>query len=184
MARVAGWNNGDKSVHLITALKGTARAFCRSCSAAQRADYMQVVSAMKRFTLMKLTVLQTQMFHSRRQGPDESVDDFAHRLHTKAYLTATSACAEVHIVGHMVLVNQIVSGLHSELQAKVVCVEGTMDEMVTKADFEETKQKELASKTSLPFQKKPAPYKGPSVSSLNKQQPQTLTPATTPSVSE
>jgi hypothetical protein len=72
------------------------------------------------------------MFHSRRQGTTESVDDFAQelrKLHSKAYSTAMNG-NQAEKVGQIVLVNQFVSGLRSELQAKVVGVEGSMDEIV------------------------------------------------------
>lgn len=42
--------------------------------------------------------MQTQLFHSRRQGPKESVDDFAQelrRLHSKAYEAKAKELAEV-----------------------------------------------------------------------------------------
>jgi hypothetical protein len=131
--------------------RGNAKSFYRSCTAAQRTSYTQLVSALKkRFTPVKLTALQTQMFHSRRQGANESVDDFAQelrKLYATAYLTTTSSNPEAEKVGQIVLVNQFVSGLRSELQAKVVGVEGGMDEMVARARFEETKFRELSTPT-------------------------------------
>jgi hypothetical protein len=51
-------------------------------------------------------------------------------------LTTTSSNPEAEKVGQIVLVNQFVSGLRSELQAKVVGVEGGMDEMVARSRFE------------------------------------------------
>lgn len=99
---------------------------------------------------MKLTALQTQMFQSRKQGATKSVDDFAQelwKLHSKAYATATSRNPEAEEVGQIVLVNQFVAGLRAELQAKVVGVEGSMDEIVAKAQFEEAKFKELSGRT-------------------------------------
>ena len=65
VARIAGWNQDVKLVHLATALRGTAKSFYRSCSQAQRSDYTQLVDALKKhFTPVKLTALQTQLFHS------------------------------------------------------------------------------------------------------------------------
>ena len=49
---------------------------------------------------------------------------------------------EAEKVGQIVLINQFVSGLRSELQAKVVGTEGGMDEMVARARFEETELRE------------------------------------------
>ena len=62
---------------------------------------------------MKLTALQTQMFHSRKQGASETVDDFAQelrKLHARAYSTTTHGNPEAEKVGQMVLVNQFSSG--------------------------------------------------------------------------
>ena len=72
---------------------------------------------------MKLTAIQTQLFHTRGQGPNESVDDFTQelrQLHSRAYSTAIGASAEAEQMGQIVLVNQFVSGLHAELQAKLM----------------------------------------------------------------
>ena len=137
VAKIAGWDQNFKLVHLTAALRGNAKSFYRSCTAAQKTSYAQLVSTLKkRFTPVKLTALQTQMFHSRRQGANESVDDFAQelrKLYARAYSTTTSSNPEAEKVGQIVLVNQFVSGLRSELQAKVVGVEGGMDEMVARA---------------------------------------------------
>ena len=51
------------------------------------------------------------------------------------------------------LVSQSVSGLRSELQANVVDVEGSMDELVTKAWFEEAKLRGLSGKGAGSSQK-------------------------------
>ena len=148
VANIAGWDWNFKLVHLTMALRGNAKSFYRSCTPVQKSSYPQLVDALKkRFTPMKLTAFQTQMFHSRRQGATESVDDFVQELrwlHSKAYSAAISGSPEAEKVGQIVLVNQFVSGLRPELQAKVVGVEGSMDELVTKARFEEAKIKELS----------------------------------------
>ena len=84
----------------------------------------------KRFTPVQLTAIQTQLFYSRRQGPKESVDDFAQelqKLHARAYATATYANPEAEKVGQMVFAIQFISGLWPELQAKLVGMEGTME---------------------------------------------------------
>ena len=76
------------------------------------------------------------MFHSRRQGANDSVEDFAQelrKLYARAHSTTTCSNPEAEKVGQIVLVNQFVS--RSELQAKVVGVEGDMEEMVTRARF-------------------------------------------------
>ena len=158
VATIARWDLNFKLVHLTAALRGNAKSFYRSCALAQKHSYPQLVNALKkRFTPVKLTALQTRMFHSRKQGAAESVDDFAQelrKLHSKAYSTAVSGNSEAEKVGQIVLVNQFVSGLRSELQAKVVGVEGSMDEIVTKARFEEAKLKELSGWSNGPQQRR------------------------------
>ena len=69
---------------------------------------------------------------------------------------------EAEKVGQIVLVNQFVSGLRSELQAKVLGVEGSMDELVAKARFEEAKSKELSGRSPGLQPKKTYPSKGQS----------------------
>ena len=162
-----------------------AKSFYRSCTPAQKTDYDQLVCALKkRFTPVKLTALQTQMFHSRKQGAAESVDDYAQelrKLHSKAYSTAMGGNSEAEKVGQIVLLNQFVSGLRPEIQTKVVGVEGSVDEIVTKARFEEAKLKEVSGR----YQQKPYPNKNRFGGPLNRNPstpatPQRVTP-TTPS---
>ena len=185
VARVARWDRNFKTVHLTAALRGNAKSFYRSCTPIQKADYDQLVCALKkRFTPVKLTALQTQMFHSRKQGAAESVDDYAQelrKLHSKAYSTAMGGNSEAEKVGQIVLLNQFVSGLRPEIQTKVVGVEGSVDEIVTKARFEEAKLKEVSGR----YQQKPYPNKSRVGGPLNRNPstpaaPQRVTP-TTPS---
>ena len=76
-----------KLVHLMAALRGNARSFYRSCMPTQKGSYPQLVGDLKkRFIPVKLTALQTQMYHSRKQGAIETVDDFAQELREKSTL--------------------------------------------------------------------------------------------------
>lgn len=184
MAGLARWNDHFKLVHLMSALRGAARAFYHSCTPVQRSNYHILVAELKkRFTPVQLTAIQTQLFHSHRQGPKESVDEFAQelrRLHSKAYSTATFANPEAE-VGQMVLANQFISGLRSELQAKAVGMEGTLDALVLKAHFEEAKAKELAEvKTSTP--RRLVSTGGPMLPGSIHRQTETPTPVTTSAV--
>ena len=164
VSNIAKWDPSFRLVHLSAALRGNARSFYRSCTPVQKSSYPLLVGALKkRFTPVKLTALQTQMFHSRKQGPTESVDDFAQelrKLHSKAYSATTGGNAEAEKVGQIVLVNQFLSGLRSELQSKVVGVEGSMEEIVAKARFEEAKRKELSSRNAGLQLKKNFPPRG------------------------
>ena len=82
----------------------------------------------KRFTPVGL---MTQLFHDCRQGPQETVDDFAQdlrRLYSQAYAG--------------LLASKFVAGLRLNLQAKIA---GDMDQLMPKACFEEAKSKKLIS---------------------------------------
>ena len=179
VASIARWDPSFMLVHLAAALRGNAKSFYRSYTPTQKSSYPQLVSALKkRFTSVKLTALQTQMFHSRKQGTAESVDDFAQelrKLHSKAYSATVGGNSEAEKVGQIVLVNQFVSGLRSELQAKVVGVEGGIKEIVTKARFEEAKLKELSSHNGGQQQKRTFP---PRVGHTNRPSQVTTPPVT------
>ena len=91
---------------------------------------------------------RVQLFHDRRQGPQETVDDFAQdlwRLYSQAYAGFTRGTPEAEKVGQTVLASQFVAGLHPSLQAKIVGMDGDMDQLVLKVCFEEAKSKELSS---------------------------------------
>ena len=189
VALLAGWKDYFKLVHLVSTLRGTARSFYRSCTPAQRGNYHLLVAELKkRFTPVQLTAVQTQLFHNRKQGQKETVDDFAQdlrKLHSRAYSTAMYANSEAEKVGQMVLANQFISGLRPELQAKIVGMEGTMDALVLRARFEEAKAKELAAVRTHPARKpttaEPTSNKPPSEPSTYVPPVPATTPTTTTS---
>ena len=147
VSRLVRWNDNYKLVYLIRSLRGTAKSFYRSCTATQRSDYGLLIAELtKRFTPVRLPAVQSQMFHDRRQGQKETVDEYAQelrKLYTKAYAAVTRGTAEAEEVGKQVIASQFVTGLRPELQFKVVGLEGSMDQLVMKARFEEAKNKEL-----------------------------------------
>ena len=158
-SRLARWDDHYKLVYLTTSLRGTAKSFYRSCTPMQRSDYGLLIAELrKRFTPVRLPAVQTQKFHERGQGPKETVDEFAQelrKLYSKAYATVTHGTPEAEEVGQRVLASQFVTGLRAELQSKVVGLEGSMDQLVMKARFEEAKYKELtAAKTTTTPPKK------------------------------
>ena len=57
----------------------------------------------------------------------------------------TRGTLEAEKVGQTILASQFVAGLCPSLQAKIVGMEGDMDQLVLKARFEEAKSKELSS---------------------------------------
>ena len=64
-------------------------------------------------------------------------------------------------MGQSVLANQFFGGLHSDLKAKVVGVEGSLEQLLLKARFEEAKKRELKG-LSTPNQKSgPTPQRRP-----------------------
>ena len=92
----------------------------------------------KRFTPARLTTVQSTMFHQRRQGPDESVDEYAQELRKlfyKAYPPTYHGTPEAELLDRSVLSNQFVADLEPGLQKKLTGVE----ELVCKARFEEAK---------------------------------------------
>ena len=103
MAQLARWDDHYKFVYLTTALRGTAKAFYRSCSPKQKGNYPSLVAELKkRFTPFQLTATQTQLFHDCKQGSNESVDEFAQdlrKLYSKAYAGFTKGTPEAEKVG-------------------------------------------------------------------------------------
>ena len=81
VAKLVGWNDQWKLVHLKSSLRDTAMAFYRSCSAEVHNDYTTVVAAMgRRFTPIRLTAVQAHLFHNRHQQENETVDQFKQEL--------------------------------------------------------------------------------------------------------
>ena len=124
----------------------------------QRSDYGFLIAELaKRFTPVRLPAIQMQVFHDRRQGPAETVDEFAQelrQLYAKAYAPVTRGTPEAEEVGQHVLTSQFVTRLRVDIQSAVVGLEGDMDHLLMKAHFEETKRRELAAvRTTCSIQK-------------------------------
>ena len=101
VAKLAGWNDHWKLVHLTSNLRDTAMAFYRSCV---RGKYILLVAAMKRrFMPIRLTAVQAQLFHNRQQQERETEDQFAQDLqklfYNLAYAGATSEGPQVERMG-------------------------------------------------------------------------------------
>ena len=81
VAKLTGWNDQWKLVHLTSCLQDTAIAFYLSCGADVRNNYTALVTAMqRRFTPLRLTAVQAQLFRNRQQQEREKVDLFAQEL--------------------------------------------------------------------------------------------------------
>ena len=161
VAMLAGWNDHWKLVHLTSNLRDTAMAFYRSCGPDVRSQYVLLVAAMRRrFTPIRLTAVQAQLFHNRQQQEKETVDQFAQdlqKLYNLAYAGATSEGPQAERMGRTLLANQFVTGLRPDLKRKIIGTEGSLEELVLKARFEEAKARELVGDKS----RANAPNRGP-----------------------
>ena len=164
VAGLCGWSDRVKLVNVATRLKGVAYAFYRSCTASQRASYQQMVDLLTdRFTPVQIQSVQSSLFHDRKQT-NETVDEYAQdvrRLFYLAYPRAQQATQETEDLGRTVLAYQFVAGLKPNLKSKLAGVEGTFDQLLVKARFEEAKARDLSlvTTTSTRNQSKEPPRK-------------------------
>ena len=166
VARLAMWDGHYKLVHPTNWLKGPALSFFRSYPLEQQSDYSRLVEALrKRFMPVHLASVSTQLFHERRQSERESVDEYAQELQQlfrRAYVGVMTGGPGGEVVGQRLLANQFSVGSQSELKAKVVGHEGSLDQLLVKAKFEEAKLRDLAkTKGYVPQNKFTNPMKGP-----------------------
>ena len=139
-------------MHLTSNIWDTALAFYRSCSTEVRGEYSSLVAALKtHFTPVRLTAVQAQLFQNRQQQPQESVEQFAQelqKLNNLAYVGAASEGPQAERMGRTLLANQFVTGLRPELKRKLIGVDGSLEQLVLKARFEEAKIREFANEKS------------------------------------
>ena len=150
VATLLKWDEPSRLVHLVTRLKGQARAFYRSCPSTVKESYGALVQELRRrFKPVRLPAVQTSLFHQRVQGEKESVDEYAQalrKLFLKAYPVAFQGTSEAEGMGKSVLCNQFVAGLAVGIQRKLAGDSGTFDELLVRARFEEAKSRELDGK--------------------------------------
>ena len=161
VAAVGQWDQPAKLANLVTRLKGPAFAFFRSCSADKRSTYTTLVAELKkRFTPVHIGAVQTSLFHDHKQSDAESVDTYAQdlrRLFHKAYPCSQRGGQEAEQIAQTVLTSQFVAGLRTSIKAKLAGSEGSFDELLAKAHFEEAKSRELrATQLKQNNQSKPA----------------------------
>ena len=144
-------------MHLTSNLWDTAISFYQSCSRDIRGQYLLLVTALNtRSTPVRLTAVQTQLFHNRQQQPQESVEQSAQelqKLYNLVYIGAASEGPQAEGMGRTLLANQFVTGLRPELKRKLIGVDGSLEELVVKARFEEAKIREFTkekSKSQIP----------------------------------
>ena len=92
-------------------------------------------------------LVQTSLFHDRKQREKESVDSYAQDLRVlfyKAYPRADQGSPEAESMGKAVQASQFAAGLLQQIKSKVAGGEGDFDTLLAKARFEEAKIRDLA----------------------------------------
>ena len=148
VAEVCQWSPQAKLVNLATRLSGQAYAFYRSCTPRQRTSFDSLTAALrKRFTPVRLQVVESSVFHERKQLEAESVDQFAQeltRLFFRAYPNSQQGSSEAEAMGKAVLASQFVSGLRPDVKCKVAGCDGDIQQLLTKSRFEEARLRDLS----------------------------------------
>ena len=164
VASACKWDDQAKLVNVATRLRGPASQFYRSCTPQQRSSYRELTNVLrKRFTPVQIQSNQSSRFHERKQGPTESVDNYAQelqRLFHKAYASSQYDGGGAEAMGKSVLCYQFVAGLRAELKAKVVGCTGDFEELLSKAPFEEARLRDVPSRS----RQREGPAKGPRTS--------------------
>ena len=147
VASVCCWEGKTKLANLVTRPQGHAYAFYRTCPAHQRSSYEALTAALTEcFKPVRIKSVQSGLFHERKQGPAESIKDYAvdlNRLYQRAYPHSEKGSAGAEKMGQTVLVYQFVVGLKAEICFKIARNEGTFDQLLMKARLEETKLRDI-----------------------------------------
>ena len=147
IADLCQWDQSSRLVNLVTRLRGQAYAYYRSVTPQQRTDYGSLVEGLKRrFTPVHLKAVQSSLFHDRKQGSTESVDEYAQSLRSlfhRAYPSIQRGSEEAEALGQTVLTSQFVAGLRPSLKTRIAGIEGEFEELLVKARFEEAKLRDL-----------------------------------------
>ena len=155
------WDNQAKLVNIVTRLRGEAYRFYRSCTHQQRATYTALTAKLRnRFTPVMIQSVQSSRFHERRQSPSDTVDAYAQdlrQLFHQAYSQVQHEGPGAEKMGHSVLTYQFVAGLVDQLKMKLVGSEGSFEELLARAWFEEAKGRELPNLRSNPTPKQTFP---------------------------
>ena len=138
------WDEATKLVHLTTRLTSAALTFYRSCSADQRRSYPLLrEELLQRFTPVHVKSVQSGLFHGRVQQPSESVDVYAQEVKKLFHRAYPQLAREGGEEGKMMLSSRFIAGLRSKLQEKLTGVEGSFEQLLSRARFEEAKRCEL-----------------------------------------
>ena len=148
IANMYHWDAQARLVNLTTRLRGQAYAFYRTCSPQQRSNYETLKAQLvTRFTPVRIQAVHSNLFHQRQQEESETVDHYAQELRKlfyKAYPRAGLDGGDTEGMGRAVLAYQFVAGLTPVLRTKVAGVEGSFEQLLVKARFEEAKIRDLA----------------------------------------
>ena len=133
----------------MTRLQGQAYSFYRTCSAQQQTSYDALKDALsRRFKSVCIQSVQSGLFHERKQKPQESVEDYAqdlNKLYQRAYPQSERGSEEAERMGQTVLAYQFAAGLKPEIRLKVAGTEGSFEQLLMRACFEEAKLRDLQS---------------------------------------
>ena len=147
VASVCNWEGRAKLANLVTRLQGQAYSFYRTCSTQQRTSYNSLKNALaKHFKPVRIQSVQSGLFHERRQKLQETVEDYAqdlNRLYQRAYPQSERGSEEAERMGQTVLVYQFAAGLKPEIRVKVAGTEGSFEQLLMRARFEEAKLRDL-----------------------------------------
>ena len=147
VASVCNWEGRAKLANLVTRLQGQAYSFYRTCSTQQRTSYDSLKNALaKRFKPVRIQSVQSGLFHERRQKPQETVEDYAqdlNRLYQRAYPQSERGSEEAERMGQTVLAYKFAAGLKPEIRVKVAGTEGSFEQLLMRARFEEAKLRDL-----------------------------------------
>lgn len=156
---VARW---DSQMELATRLRGQAYAFFRSCSPATKASYDALVAELtRRFVPVCIQSVQSSLFHERKQATGETVDAYAQdlrKLFNRAYPQEQRGTREAEtMVLASVLASEFAAGLRSAIKMKVAGTEGSFEQLLVKARFEEAKLRDLGDPMPSKSFHKPSP---------------------------
>ena len=148
IANMYHWDAQARLVNLTTHLRGQAYAFYRTCSPQQRSNYETLKAQLvTRFTPVRIQAVHSNLFHQHQQEESETVDHYAQELRKlfyKAYPRAGLDGGDTEGMGRAVLAYQFVAGLTPVVRTKVAGVEGSFEQLLVKARFEEAKIRDLA----------------------------------------
>ena len=145
VASTCKWGEQAKLINVATRLCGSASHFYRSCTPQQRSSYPELTSVLrKRFTPVRIQSVQSGRFHEHKQSSTETVHNYAQDLRKLFYHAYSGSVSQyggggAERMGRSILAYQFVSGLVDALKVELVGREGTFEELLAKARFEEAK---------------------------------------------